>query len=373
LTLADKPNPERVRKVRPTSGTFQHVILDMETKLARTLKSNTAERMIREAAHHGNLKVVTMSSHSFGPNAFTTFALLSQSHIALHTWPELDYIACDAFSCGGDLAPVVRTILKRLEPVTVRTRFFPRGVRSRPKLNTIFVDDTGPNIRTILDVSLVEELESKFQTIQVFKHTQFGKILAINGDIQFAEKDHTIYDEAILSPLRRLKSLENVLIVGGGDGLCCTYLVEHKIGSKIGVLELDPAVGEVCLRQFRTLSHGLLDRRVTVTFGDAASTIRNLPDRHYDAVVIDTTAPDTKWGYGTYSPKFLKECKRVLRFGGILSMNGTSQWYDYNLDFQDIGRAVGSVFGNVRMTTAWIPSFGSPWAFFSARKRGLSK
>lgn len=38
--------------------------------------------------------------HKFSPQGITGFILLAESHISIHTWPELDYVAIDIFSCG---------------------------------------------------------------------------------------------------------------------------------------------------------------------------------------------------------------------------------------------------------------------------------
>lgn len=315
------------------------------------------------------MRVIRVATHSFGGNAFTAFALLSQSHIALHTWPELGYVACDIFSCGGELDPVIRSILEYLHPESVSNHILARGVPTEKKLNTIFVDATGPGIRTVLDASLLLDQKSEFQRIQVFEHATFGRFLALDDDIQFAETDHSIYDDALMSPLKDLDRSSRVLVVGGGDGLCCTYLLQKDIGSRIDVLELDPAVPAVCVKYFKRISGGILDRRVHFVFGDASKSIREVPAGTYDAVVVDTTAPDTKWGFSTYSAHFLSQCKRVLKREGILTMNGTSVWFNYGVGAETIGKAVRSAFGNVRTSKTWIPSFGSPWAFFMAKKK----
>jgi S-adenosylmethionine decarboxylase len=39
--------------------------------------------------------------HHFDGGGVTGFILLAESHIALHTYPELGFIALDIFSCGN--------------------------------------------------------------------------------------------------------------------------------------------------------------------------------------------------------------------------------------------------------------------------------
>lgn len=55
---------------------------------------------LREAAQTAGATVLSVHSHKFTPVGVTAFALLAESHISIHTWPELGYAAVDAFTCG---------------------------------------------------------------------------------------------------------------------------------------------------------------------------------------------------------------------------------------------------------------------------------
>ncbi|MHB8566059.1 MAG: bifunctional adenosylmethionine decarboxylase/class I SAM-dependent methyltransferase [Nitrososphaerales archaeon] len=326
-------------------------------------------RAIRNCARIGGLRVIRIGKHSFSTGGFTIFALLSQSHIAIHTWPERNYVACDIFSCGGQLDSATKFLIEAISPKSVSTRIFPRGNLSGPRFNTIFVDQTGPGIRTLMDVVSLGRFISKYQEIQIFEHVEYGRVLVINEDVQFSSRDHMIYDDSLLSPLKQLGQGNKILIVGGGDGLCCTYLLKNRISNEMKVLELDPLVPQVCNKFFPKLSGGINDPAVHVIYGDASKSILEIKDAIYDGVVIDSTAPDSKWGHSTYSKRFMREVKRVLRNGGVLCMNGTSAWYKYDLTSTEIGKNIEGVFGKVRKNTSWIPSFGSPWDFYTTVKR----
>ena len=41
--------------------------------------------------------------HRFEPMGITYIAILSCSHMSIHTWPELGYVSLDVFSCAGDI------------------------------------------------------------------------------------------------------------------------------------------------------------------------------------------------------------------------------------------------------------------------------
>lgn len=59
------------------------------------------EQVMREAASACGATVLEIKLHSFGADAgITGVAILSESHISIHTWPETGYAAIDVFMCG---------------------------------------------------------------------------------------------------------------------------------------------------------------------------------------------------------------------------------------------------------------------------------
>ncbi len=49
--------------------------------------------------------LLNISSHKFSPCGVTAIALLAESHISIHTWPEKNMAACDVFTCGEHTNP----------------------------------------------------------------------------------------------------------------------------------------------------------------------------------------------------------------------------------------------------------------------------
>lgn len=60
---------------------------------------------LREAAVSANATLLDIKTHSFAPHGVTGFALLAESHISIHTWPEHNYAAVDVFTCGDTTDP----------------------------------------------------------------------------------------------------------------------------------------------------------------------------------------------------------------------------------------------------------------------------
>ena len=43
----------------------------------------------------------------FSPHGVSGVVIISESHLAIHTWPELGYAAVDLFTCGDKCDPKV--------------------------------------------------------------------------------------------------------------------------------------------------------------------------------------------------------------------------------------------------------------------------
>ena len=60
---------------------------------------------LNRAAKLANATVLNLISNKFEPQGVTAIALLAESHISIHTWPESNYSAVDIFTCGFNMMP----------------------------------------------------------------------------------------------------------------------------------------------------------------------------------------------------------------------------------------------------------------------------
>jgi S-adenosylmethionine decarboxylase len=70
------------------------------------------EAALTDAARAAKARVLETKFHKFTPSGGVTgVALLAESHISIHTWPEHNYAAIDVFMCGTcnphDAVPVL--------------------------------------------------------------------------------------------------------------------------------------------------------------------------------------------------------------------------------------------------------------------------
>ena len=57
------------------------------------------------ASKQCNSTLLTLNSHKFEPQGVTCVAMLAESHISIHTWPEEGFAVCDVFTCGDHTVP----------------------------------------------------------------------------------------------------------------------------------------------------------------------------------------------------------------------------------------------------------------------------
>ncbi len=69
------------------------------------------ETLLAQVIELGHLTTINIASHQFDTchdmsgderGGATAFALLSESHISVHTWPEYEEVIIDLFTCGSE-------------------------------------------------------------------------------------------------------------------------------------------------------------------------------------------------------------------------------------------------------------------------------
>ena len=94
------------------------------------------KNIVIEAAKVGNMHIVNISSFRFegdhGTNGgVSVMAIILESHIAIHTWPEENYATVDIYSCGASSDPYTafKYIVSKLEPIAYTEYYADRSKR----------------------------------------------------------------------------------------------------------------------------------------------------------------------------------------------------------------------------------------------------
>jgi S-adenosylmethionine decarboxylase len=91
-----------------------HLIIDIETS-QNLIDSSLVVPELEMGAEACGATVLQSFSHSFGERSgYTAFIMLAESHISIHTWPELNYAALDVFMCGACNPHKIFSIVEKL-------------------------------------------------------------------------------------------------------------------------------------------------------------------------------------------------------------------------------------------------------------------
>ena len=80
-----------------------HLLADLHGIDASLLMdAGRIDTLLREAALAAGARILHSHFHTFGPGmGITGVLLLAESHISIHTWPEVGFAAADIFMCGA--------------------------------------------------------------------------------------------------------------------------------------------------------------------------------------------------------------------------------------------------------------------------------
>jgi S-adenosylmethionine decarboxylase len=105
-----------------------HVLLDL-WQAQHLTDSAFIDNALRQAAEACGATVLDVRLHQFGESGGVTgVALLAESHISIHTWPETGFAAIDIFMCGAcDARNAVEPLQSLFVPARVESTIVARG------------------------------------------------------------------------------------------------------------------------------------------------------------------------------------------------------------------------------------------------------
>jgi len=86
----------------------KHCILELYGCPSATLNDkDLIVSVLRRSAERAGATWLGEVAHKFDPQGVTALGLLAESHISIHTWPEIGYAAADVFTCGSACDPAL--------------------------------------------------------------------------------------------------------------------------------------------------------------------------------------------------------------------------------------------------------------------------
>jgi len=198
--------------------------------------------------------------------------------------------------------------------------------------------------------------------------------LFLNGALQFSTLDEYRYHEALVHPVMAAAARrENVLILGGGDGLAAREVLRWPDVGAVTLVDLDPAVTGLFADRdelARINQESLRDERVTVVGADAFTWMQSGEGR-YDAIIIDFPDPSSYAVSKLYTSHFYRLLRRRLADGGAIAVQSTSPFFSPEA-YWCIMRTMRHEGFTVRPYHAYVPAFGE-WGFALAGEGTLQE
>ncbi len=94
----DRPDHFAVRNGVRCAGV--HLIVDLH-EAQRLDDIGHIETTLRRCVEAARATLLHIHLHHFYPNGVSGIAVLAESHISIHTWPDAGYAALDVFMCGA--------------------------------------------------------------------------------------------------------------------------------------------------------------------------------------------------------------------------------------------------------------------------------
>ena len=284
---------------------------------AKHLNSVDVARVALErAAEAGKVTLIEVFVHQFSPHGVSGVAVIAESHLALHTWPEYDYVAADVFTCGdsADLDAIIAVLSEIFEPERVACRFLTRGV----PLDRFEEAEPFSASQTSYDVvEVLEQRRTEYQDVLLFESPRLGRVMALDGIVQMTDLDTYVYHEMLAHPaLHAHPAPRDVAIVGGGDVHLVAEVLKHPGIEHVYLLELDEEVVNLARKHYEVAREALTDPRVEVRPGDAFESMAALSGG-LDAILVDLTDPIGP-AARLFEDDFYALCQAALRDDGFL-------------------------------------------------------
>ncbi|MCL2575655.1 MAG: polyamine aminopropyltransferase [Defluviitaleaceae bacterium] len=218
-----------------------------------------------------------------------------------------------------------------------------------------------------LDIKLKKQLfhgQSDFQRIDIYETVEFGRMLIMDGFTMLTEMDEFVYHDMLAHvPMAVNPNIENVLIIGAGDGGMVRELSRYKNIKRIDMVEIDKMVVDAARIHLPFTACSLNDPRLTLFYEDGLRFVRKHTNV-YDLIVVDSTDPIGP-GEGLFTKEFYGNCYNALTDNGIM-VNQLGGAF-YHGDIVSTQRAFSRIKGSFPIARAYqahVPTYpGGHWLF----------
>ncbi|EHQ05258.1 MAG: adenosylmethionine decarboxylase [Leptonema illini] len=82
------------------------------------------------AAERAGATIIDSRFHRFAPQGVSGVIVIAESHLSIHTWPELGYAALDFYTCNHDMdiESSMRMLTEAFQASDFVVEYMPRGI-----------------------------------------------------------------------------------------------------------------------------------------------------------------------------------------------------------------------------------------------------
>lgn len=156
-----------------------------------------------------------------------------------------------------------------------------------------FVEGTVPGVRhgKIEHGFAVERVlyegRSDHQDVLIFDNAVYGRVMVLDGIVQFSSLDEQIYHEMLVHPVALAHGRpRRICIIGGGDGGTLRECLKHE-PERVTLVDLDPGVIQLSREHLAEHVAGAFDDpRVELIHADGVKFVAEV-EEPYDLVIVD--------------------------------------------------------------------------------------
>ena len=321
-------------------------------------------RFCIDTINRGGLTVVGDMFHQFEGGGVTGAVVLAESHLAIHTWPELHSVTLDVYVCNfsQDNGIKARAVMDAFMTLYAPEDYVSHDVpRDEQFMYEWLNKDYGFFLRSS---GRVADSQTEFQHLEIHDTPQFGKLFRLDGCFMTSERDEFHYHENLIHPaLTAHVAPKRILIIGGGDGGSSEEALKHPSVEQVTLVELDARVVEVAKEHLQKVHHGVFDNpKLRLVIDDGLKFIAKTTEK-YDLIVLDLPDPIGP-AAALCEAAFFADCKRALAPGGVLTLHMGSP-VSRPEHVRDIYRRLAAEFAIVRPYVMFVPLYGALWSMAS--------
>ena len=337
-----------------------HITLDF-LGVKKEYSPSFYEKIIHKIAKAAQVGIVNIAKYEFSPQGLTMVALLKESHMSFHTFPEEGIISFDFFTCGKISPNVSLDILKEeIQHSSVVKKEFRRDtIHHYPDIYSSEGHQKSYVVEEIIKCFKSEQ----GQFIEIMKLKEFGNALFIDNELQVAESDEKLYSSTFVnSSLQLSGNNHSAAIIGGGDGGVARECIKNGF-EYVDWFELDKEVVECCQKYLPEVFKNInKSNNVNCIWGDAFTNIKGSENEKYDHLFIDLN--DDPYCI-SLAEKNIEEIRRIVKKNGVITVQVGSQ-HKKPKQVESWIATLSQHFGNTKLSEVFIPSFDCTWNFVSS-------